>query len=264
MKINIRPVAMTQWLDVPPGSDNEDIISYCARVSNPKNQENFQTAGKLLKYCIHERHWSVFTMSNLVMEISAPRDITRQLLRHKFEFQEFSQRYANPLESFDMFIREARLQDATNRQNSLETDNQGLISEWEFRQNNIADITKETYTWALNNGIAKEQARAVLPEGMTMSRLYVNGNLRNWFHYCQVRTLESTQKEHRQMAEMCWEHIKKAYPFLNDIELNEESDNLELLQALENMIRVYEETSDSAPNRISAMNGARKILEKYR
>ena len=198
-QFTVTPVAMTQPLvDFIP--DGEGLMAYCARVSNPNNQTNFDTADKLLKYCAKHGHWSVFEMVNVVLEIKAPRDISRQLLRHRSgAFQEFSQRYAKV--SDDMFcLREARLQDEANRQNSVDTNDEHLIKTWETIQQNIINHCREAYEWALDAGIAKEQARAVLPEGLTMSSMYVNFNVRSLVHWIGVRRGNGTQKEHSELA----------------------------------------------------------------
>lgn len=195
-----------------------EFIAYCARVSNPANQSNTLTAPKLLKYLATHKHWSPFEMANLVIEIETTRDIARQILRHRsFSFQEFSQRYAE-VESAPVF-REARLQDKANRQSSIETDDADLQAEWQAKQAFIRGLTLGTYHWALDKGIAKEVARAVLPEGLTMSRMYVNGTIRSWIHYCSVRMDASTQKEHREIAEQCWAIVVDAVPALGEIEV---------------------------------------------
>lgn len=194
----------------------EDLISYCARVSNPNNQHNTITADKLLKYLIKHKHWSPFEMVSLTMEINTTRDIARQILRHRsFSFQEFSQRYAVATEMSDP--REARLQDQKNRQNSVETDDADLMLSWHMKQQQIIHETKLAYNWAISNGIAKEQARAVLPEGLTMSRMYMSGTLRSWIHYCELRMGNGTQKEHREIATDCWEVIAREFPSLREI-----------------------------------------------
>lgn len=191
----------------------EELIAYCARVSNPANQDNPET-DKLLSYMIKNQHWSPFEMVNVVMEIETTRDIARQILRHRsFSFQEFSQRYAEVTEMSEP--REARLQDHKNRQNSIETDRYDLAEEWEYIQNELIDRSKKAYEWAIKNGIAKEQARVVLPEGLTMSRMYMNGTLRSWIHYVDLRTGNGTQKEHREVAEACKEILVKEFPFLS-------------------------------------------------
>lgn len=195
----------------------EDLIAYCARVSNPSNQDNFNTASKLLKYCIDNQHWSIFEMVHVVMEINTTRDIARQILRHRsFSFQEFSQRYADASQ-LGFTTREARLQDKKNRQNSIETDDDKIKSMWELKQKQLTHEAKLTYKWALDNGIAKEQARAVLPEGITMSRMYMSGSLRSWVHYCQLRRGNGTQKEHREIAQECWAILVQEFTFLKDV-----------------------------------------------
>lgn len=213
--------AITQ--PVAPQLDTaEHFITYAARVSNPSNQANKDTAPKLLQYLLKNKHWSPFEMAHVVLEINTTRDIARQILRHRsFSFQEFSQRYANA-EELGFEFREARLQDTKNRQNSLEVPiNSQLSVEWKERQQEHLDNTKELYKWALDNGIAKEQARAVLPEGMTRSRLFMAGTLRSWLHYCSIRMDKSTQKEHREVAEKCFRILENEFPsikgILNDI-----------------------------------------------
>jgi thymidylate synthase (FAD) len=182
-------------------SDIKELVAFCARVSNPANQFNNETADKLLGYLMKHQHWSPFEMASITIEIETTRDIARQLLRHRsFSFQEFSQRYANPVQDLSFVLREARLQDTKNRQNSLETDDSLLETEWNKRQQDVLELVTENYNWAVENGIAKEQARCILPEGNTVSRLYVNGTIRSYIHYIQVRTDQSTQKEHRELA----------------------------------------------------------------
>ena len=192
-----------------------DLVAYCARVSNPGNQSNKDTSEKLIRYLINHQHWSPLEMVSMCLEIETTRDIARQILRHRsFSFQEFSQRYADPTKELDFFVREARLQDTTNRQNSVETDDFNLQEEWRLRQIQVINNAKETYNWAIENGIAKEQARAVLPEGNTVSRLYVNGTLRSWIHYVEVRMHASTQKEHRELAIECAKVISTIFPMM--------------------------------------------------
>ena len=187
-----------------------ELIAYAARVSNPENQMNVKTAPKLLAYLIKHEHWSPFEIVSLTMEIKTTRDIGRQILRHRsFSFQEFSQRYAV---SEDFETREARLQDEKNRQNSIETDDKNLAEDWNMQQMKVINQAKETYEWALNKGIAKEQARAVLPEGNTMSTIYMAGTLRSWIHYCKLRGGHGTQKEHTQIADLCWNIIEGHFP----------------------------------------------------
>tara|TARA_R110000868_G_scaffold210350_1_gene460325 strand:- start:19 stop:696 length:678 start_codon:yes stop_codon:yes gene_type:complete len=195
----------------------DEFIAYVARVSNPSNQMNSESAPKLLRYLVKHKHWSPFEMVDVVMEINTTRDIGRQILRHRsFSFQEFSQRYADPTKDMGFVIRDARLQDEKNRQNSVETDDKELITEWIKRQAVLIEDARDQYKWAIENGIAKEQARAVLPEGLTMSRMYMKGSLRSWIHYCQVRTDVSTQKEHRDIALDAWYQITEAFPSLKD------------------------------------------------
>lgn len=190
--------------------DANELIAYTARVSNPTNQNNNKTASKLLKYLIKHEHWSPFEMVHMTLEIKCTRDISRQILRHRsFSFQEFSQRYA---ESEDFESRETRLQDLKNRQNSIEVDDRDLEEKWSMKQREVINLSKKIYNWALDNGIAKEQARAVLPEGNTQTTLYMAGSLRSWIHYCQLRMGEETQKEHRLVAQKCWEHIAIHFP----------------------------------------------------
>lgn len=191
----------------------EDMIVYMARVSNPKNQDMVRGNEKLIRYCIKNQHWSIFEMVNVVMEISTTRDIARQILRHRsFAFQEFSQRYADPTKDLGFALREARLQDTKNRQNSIEIDDKELEAEWKIKQVNLIAEAKSAYDWAIENGIAKEQARAVLPEGNTQSKLYMNGTLRSWIHYCQLRMENGTQKEHMEVAGACWKIIEAQFP----------------------------------------------------
>ena len=212
-KITTKVIGVTKpVVDYIP--DSEGLISYTARVSAPKNQENFDTAEGLLRYCIRNSHWSVFEMCNIVVEIKAPRDISRQILRHRTAvFQEFSQRYADVTE--DMFtIRECRLEDATNRQNSTTTDDEALKLEWEERQQRVIEVAREEYEWARSNKIAKEVARVVLPEGNTMSSMYMNANARTWLHYVDLRGGNGTQTEHIWVAEQCREAIKQYLPTL--------------------------------------------------
>jgi len=195
----------------------EDFISYTARVSNPSNQMNTETSERLLKYCIRNKHWSIFEMINVVMQIDTTRDIARQILRHRsFSFQEFSQRYADPTKDLGFVTREARLQDDKNRQNSVEIDDPKLIMEWETRQQYLISIVKEQYQWAVENGIAKEQSRAVLPEGLTVSRMYMNGTLRSWIHFCELRMGNGTQKEHREVATCAWNELANYFKFLTN------------------------------------------------
>jgi len=192
----------------------QDLVAYCARVSNPANQGNTETNEKLIKYLTKNHHWSPLEMVNICLEIETTRDIARQILRHRsFSFQEFSQRYAVADLGFE--YKDARIQDNKNRQNSIETNDQKLQDEWEDVQDRVAEITEFAYKWALGKGIAKEQARAVLPEGMTISRLYKNGTLRSWVHYIQLRSGNGTQKEHREVAMACAKAIESIFPMIN-------------------------------------------------
>jgi thymidylate synthase (FAD) len=215
----VKLIAYTQSKEIA-GITSQDIMAYCARVSNPSNQDNHQTADKLLGYCAKHKHWSVFEICNVVLEINTTRDIARQILRHRsFHFQEFSQRYADPNE-LGFETREFRLQDTKNRQNSIEVDEDNeMTRSWKIKQDQLIHETKLAYKWAIENGIAKEQARAVLPEGLTMSRMYMNGTVRDWIHYCQLRMGPETQKEHRVVAQQCWDVLVKVYPFLETLEM---------------------------------------------
>ena len=208
----------------PPNTSAEtmtELVAYCARVSNPSNQANKDTAEKLIKYLIKNKHWSPLEMVHLTLEIETTRDIARQILRHRsFSFQEFSQRYADPTKDLDFVLREARLQDTKNRQNSIETDNLALQAFWEERQKRVIEEAKNAYEWAIANGIAKEQARAVLPEGLTVSRLYMAGTLRSWIHYIQLRSENGTQKEHINIAKACAEVIATVFPLSKELQTN--------------------------------------------
>ena len=196
----------------------QDLIAFCARVSNPSNQLNAETSEKLIKYLINHSHWSPLEMVTACLEIETTRDIARQILRHRsFSFQEFSQRYADPTKDLDFVVRETRLQDKKNRQNSIKSENKDLNIEWEKRQKQVIDSAIENYKWAVEHGIAKEQARAVLPEGNTISRLYMNGTLRSWIHYIQLRASHGTQKEHTEIAKACAEVISKIFPMANSL-----------------------------------------------
>lgn len=195
----------------------EEFIAYAARVSNPGNQHNTLTAPKLLQYLIKHKHWSPFEMVSITMEIETTRDIAHQIVRHRsFSFQEFSQRYADPTKDMGFVLREARLQDQKNRQNSIETEDTTLQNYWGECQEAVTKVAKMNYEWAINNGIAKEQARAVLPEGLTRTRLYMSGTLRSWIHYIDVRATEGTQKEHRVIALAARDEILGHFPSLND------------------------------------------------
>jgi len=198
-----------EGLDTPT-----DLVAYCARVSNPSNQINSETAEKLIKYLIKHQHWSPLEMATMCLEIETTRDIARQILRHRsFSFQEFSQRYADPTKDLEFTTRQARLQDPKNRQNSIADGVDVMLQyEWDKRQRDFIDKARTLYTWAVNNGIAKEQARAVLPEGLTMSRMYMSGTLRSWIHYIQLRSGNGTQLEHMNIAKECAKVIAEVFP----------------------------------------------------
>ena len=202
-------------------TDAQELIAFCARVSNPSNQFNMETADKLIRYLIKHKHWSPLEMVSACLEIETTRDIARQILRHRsFSFQEFSQRYADPTKDLDFVLREARLQDEKNRQNSIEMEptigNAMIQDEWRDRQIALIRQVKETYAWAIDKGIAKEQARAVLPEGLTVSRLYMNGTLRSWIHFIDLRSGNGTQKEHMEVARECARVIAEAFPMATE------------------------------------------------
>lgn len=208
--MNVSLVGMTQPSAITGCHTANELIAYAARVSNPGNQNNAETAPKLLKYLIKNAHWSPFEMVSVTMEIKTTRDISRQILRHRsFSFQEFSQRYAV---SENFVDREARLQDPKNRQNSVKTDDKYLQEDWNMRQHEVVNKAKEVYEWALAKGIAKEQARAVLPEGNTETTLYMSGTLRSWIHYCDLRMSHGTQKEHTEIAKLCWDVLSQHFP----------------------------------------------------
>lgn len=192
--------------------DANDLIAYCARVSNPSNQLNMDTAEKLVSYLIKNKHWSPLEMVNVCFEIETTRDIARQILRHRsFSFQEFSQRYADPVKELEFVVRDARLQDQKNRQNSVDCDDTKLQEEWKRIQQEVIEKASAAYRWAIDHGIAKEQARAVLPEGNTMSRLYMNGTLRSWIHYIELRSSNGTQREHSDIAVECGKIISMLF-----------------------------------------------------
>ena len=202
-------------------ADLQDMIAFCARVSNPSNQQNSSTSDRLIKYLVKHKHWSPFEMANACIEINTTRDIARQILRHRsFSFQEFSQRYADPTRDLGFEYREARLQDTQNRQNSIETDDRELNDVWLEKQQAVIRAAKDAYEFAVMHGIAKEQARAVLPEGLTTSRMYVNGTIRSWIHYIEVRTDPGTQKEHRIIAEQCAQELSKVVPIISEFVYN--------------------------------------------
>lgn len=214
--MNVRLISYSkpviEGLDTPT-----DLVAFCARVSNPSNQFNSETAEKLIKYLIKHQHWSPLELCNVVLEIETTRDIARQILRHRsFSFQEFSQRYADPTKDLSFATREARLQDPKNRQNSVAVDDSLLQKRWEDKQNLVIQHARDAYAWAIEHGIAKEQARAVLPEGLTMSRMYMNGTLRSWIHYIQLRSANGTQKEHMDIARECAKVIAEVFPLSNE------------------------------------------------
>jgi len=198
--------------------DAQELIAYCARVSNPSNQFNTETSEKLIKYLVKHQHWSPLEMVSACIEITTTRDIARQILRHRsFSFQEFSQRYADPTKDLDFVLREARLQDTKNRQNSIEADDEALKARWDLMQQRVINEAKYVYQWAIDQGIAKEQARAVLPEGNTVSRLYMNGTLRSWVHFIELRSANGTQKEHQEIAKACASVISTVFPMAADL-----------------------------------------------
>ena len=203
----------------PPKDTVQELIAFCARVSNPDNQNNSDTSEKLIKYLIKNKHWSPLEMVNACLEIETTRDIARQILRHRsFSFQEFSQRYADPTKELEFVTREARLQDEKNRQDSIEVDDKFFQIEWEQAQKRVLWAAEREYKWAIKNGIAKEQARAVLPEGLTMSRMYMNGTLRSWVHYIELRSANGTQKEHMEIAKACAVEIAKIFPLIGELD----------------------------------------------
>ena len=196
--------------------DAQELIAFCARVSNPSNQFNNDTSEKLIRYLVRHQHWSPLEMVSACMEITTTRDIARQILRHRsFSFQEFSQRYADPTKDLEFVTRSGRLQDPKNRQNSIEHDDRLLENEWYRAQQRVIYAAQREYEWAIKNGIAKEQARAVLPEGLIQSKLYVSGTIRSWIHYCELRSGPETQKEHREIAIACAEVIAKIFPMIS-------------------------------------------------
>lgn len=222
--MNVKLIAYSQpseEIELEGLTNAQELIAFCARVSNPTNQMNTATSEKLIKYLVNNKHWSPLEMVSVTLEIETTRDIARQMLRHRsFSFQEFSQRYADPTLHLEFVTREARLQDEKNRQNSVSLDDQpnavALKKAWEEKQQAMIQLAKETYTWAIEQGIAKEQARAVLPEGLTMSRLYMHGTLRSWVHYIDLRSGNGTQKEHMEVAIACATVIAKVFPIMKD------------------------------------------------
>jgi thymidylate synthase (FAD) len=198
--------------------DAQELIAFCARVSNPSNQFNNDTSEKLIRYLVRHQHWSPLEMVSACMEITTTRDIARQILRHRsFSFQEFSQRYADPTKDLEFVTRSGRLQDPKNRQNSIEHDNNLLENEWYRAQQRVIYAAQREYEWAIKNGIAKEQARAVLPEGLIQSRLYMNGTLRSWIHFIELRSANGTQLEHQQVAVACAQAIAAIFPMATDL-----------------------------------------------
>ena len=221
--MKVRLISHTQPDNIIGVDDVQELIAYCARVSNPDNQNNKETSEKLIKYLIKNKHWSPLEMVNACIEIETTRDIARQILRHRsFSFQEFSQRYADPTKDLTYETRDARFQDKTNRQNSIDYDptdepQRRLNENFRMQQMKIWWAAKKTYEWAIENGIAKEQARAILPEGMTVSRLYMNGTLRSWVHYIDLRSANGTQKEHQAIAVACAKEIAKIFPLMSEL-----------------------------------------------
>ncbi len=218
MKVRLISYSQPYGEELYVGKDMQELVAYCARVSNPSNQNNTETSTKLLHYLAKHKHWSPFEMVSACLEIETTRDIARQILRHRsFSFQEFSQRYADPLQDLEMVLnQDARTQDDKNRQNSIEHDDVDLKMEWLKQQAEVKLAVKNAYEWAAENNIAKEVRRAVLPEGLTVSRLYMNGTLRSWMHYIELRSGNGTQKEHREVAIACAEVLKKVYPSIMD------------------------------------------------
>jgi thymidylate synthase (FAD) len=225
MKVKLISYSQEPASDYAPAQDLNkkmmNLVAYCARVSNPANQNNTETAEKLIKYLIKNKHWSPLEMVSLCVEIETTRDIARQILRHRsFSFQEYSQRYADPTQDLEFVTREARLQDTKNRQNSVVLDeddgSKGLKIAWHHKQREVIRAAESAYRWAIENGIAKEQARAVLPEGNTVSRLYVNGTLRSWIHFIELRSGNGTQREHMEIARECANVIAKVFPLATD------------------------------------------------
>lgn len=215
--------SLVSYSQQAPGFDDEllmnaqELVAFCAKVSNPSKQNDFSRSDGLINYLVKHKHWSPFEMVSACIEVTTTRDIARQLLRHRsFSFQEFSQRYADPTKDLDFVVREARLQDHKNRQNSLQTADDVLKSQWVAKQKQLIHEAKLAYKWAIENGIAKEQARSVLPEGCTISRIYVNGTLRSWIHYIELRTTPGTQLEHMQMAEQCADALAPIFPMIDD------------------------------------------------
>ena len=221
MQVKLISYSQTDGMELISSTSPTELVAYCARVSNPDNQNNKETSEKLIKYLMKHKHWSPLEMVSVCLEIETTRDIGRQILRHRsFSFQEFSQRYADPTKDLEFVTREARLQDEKNRQNSIEigTDIESfqIAKQWDELQKDIIRSARQAYCWAIENGIAKEQARAVLPEGNTMSRMYVNGTLRSWIHYIELRGANGTQKEHIAIANEVAKVISKVFPLANN------------------------------------------------
>lgn len=217
--MNVKLISVTQPIEgALEGIEYpEQLIAFCARVSNPSNQLNTGTADRLIQYLVEKKHWSPFEMVNACVEVTTTRDIARQILRHRsFTFQEFSQRYADPTKELDFVLREARLQDSKNRQNSIDVNDEQLQATWRQKQEEVIAQAKHAYQWAVENGIAKEVARAVLPEGNTVSRMYINGTVRSWIHYLEMRTGKETQKEHREIARAIAEAVSEIFPLINN------------------------------------------------
>jgi len=224
MKVKLISYSQPSKEMLEQGLENvQELIAFCARVSNPSNQYNTETSEKLINYLINNAHWSPLEVVSVCMEIETTRDIARQILRHRsFSFQEFSQRYADPTKELNFVLREARLQDPKNRQNSVEIEedtlfNSNLIEQWKWHQESVIKAANNAYEWAIKNGIAKEQARAVLPEGLTMSRMYMNGTLRSWIHFINLRSANGTQKEHMMIAKECAVVISKIFPMASTL-----------------------------------------------
>lgn len=218
--MKVRLISYTQPDNIIGVDNAQELIAYCARVSNPGNQNNKETSEKLVKYLIEHKHWSPLEMVNACIEIETTRDIARQILRHRsFSFQEFSQRYADPTKDLSFETRDARLQDPKNRQNSIELSEKDrrLNEDFRMKQMSLWREAQRTYEWAIENGIAKEQARAVLPEGMTVSRLYMNGTLRSWVHYIDLRSANGTQLEHQEIAIACAHEIAQIFPLMKKL-----------------------------------------------
>ena len=221
MNVNLVSYSKSDGSYLIDSANATELVAFCARVSNPDNQMNSETSDKLIKYLMKHKHWSPLEMVSVCLEIETTRDIARQILRHRsFSFQEFSQRYADPTNNLDFVVREARFQDPKNRQNSIDADDTHdyeIISKWKEKQEYLIRLARDTYFWATENGIAKEQARAVLPEGNTLSRLYVNGTLRSWVHYIELRGANGTQLEHIEIAKEVAKVISKIFPLANEV-----------------------------------------------